>query len=195
MTLYIIIITVIISITAFTQPGIIDRFVFEPYMIRTHKQWYRYITSGLLHADYLHLAVNMYVLYSFGDDVEYYYGALFGKNGSLLFVLLYVLSIFASNVSTYVKYQHVPGYRSLGASGAVSAIIFACILFAPHKRMFFGLPGFIAGIGYLAYSHYMSKKAMDNINHEAHLYGAIFGILFTIVLKPEVVQLFIRQLF
>lgn len=195
MTLYIIVITAIISIAAFYKPELMDRLMFEPYMVKHHKQWYRYITCGFIHADLVHLAVNMYTLYLFGEAIEFYYGAAFGKNAWLMYALLYLTSIFAANVSTYMKYQDVPSYRSLGASGATSAIVFTAILFEPVNLRIWGLPGFLVGIGYLAYSYYAGRKGGDNINHEAHFYGAIYGILFTIVLKPEVAQMFYYQLF
>ena len=200
MTLYIIIITALVSILSFSQPRITNAFVFEPFSIKHYNQYYRYVTCGLLHADFFHLFVNMFVLYSFGQAVEYYYGSIFGKNAWLMYLLLYITSIFAANVSTYFKHQNNSTYRSLGASGAVSAVVFASILFNPFAKIYvygiIGIPGIILGIAYLAYSYYMSKKeSADHINHDAHLQGAIYGILFTIVLKPEVIRIFINQLF
>lgn len=195
MTLYIIVITAIISIIAFYKPEVMDRLMFQPYMVKHHKQWYRYVSCGFIHADMVHLVVNMYTLYLFGEAVDFYYGAVFGKNASLMYVLLYVSSIFAANVSTYMKYQDVPSYRSLGASGATSAIVFTAILFRPYDLKIWGLPGFLVGIGYLVYSYYAGRKGGDNINHEAHFFGAIYGILFTLFLKPEVGKMFYHQLF
>ncbi len=200
MTLYIIIITSIVSLIAFSKQSMIDQFVFSPYMVKHHKQWYRYVTCGLLHGDLFHLFVNMFVLYSFGNAVEIYYSYAFGLNGWMVYLLLYVSSIFAANVSTYSKHQHDPGYRSLGASGAVSAVVFTSILFDPFRKIYLygiiGLPGILLGIIYLGYSYYMGKKdATDNINHDAHLYGAIYGIVFTLFLKPGIFMVFINQLF
>jgi membrane associated rhomboid family serine protease len=201
MTLYIIIITAAISLLAMQKPEITDRFVFQPYMVKHHKQWYRYITCGFLHGDLFHLFVNMFVLYSFGQTVEIYYKRVFGGEISwLIYILLYISSIFAANVSTYMKHQNDPQYRSLGASGAVSAVVFASILFNPYAKIYLygiiGLPGIVLGLAYLGYSYYMGKKeAGDGINHEAHLFGALYGILFTIFLKPEVFKIFFRQLF
>jgi membrane associated rhomboid family serine protease len=201
MTLYIIIITTIVSLIAFSKPAISDQFVFSPYMMKYHRQWYRYVTCGLLHGDFFHLFVNMFVLYSFGNAVEIYYGYAFGLNGWMVYLLLYVSSIFAANVSTYSKHQNDPGYRSLGASGAVSAVVFTSILFDPFRSIYLygiiGLPGILLGAIYLGYSYYMGKKGggADNINHDAHFYGAIYGIVFTVFLKPAVVMAFINQLF
>jgi membrane associated rhomboid family serine protease len=200
MTLYIIIITATVSILAFYQPQLTNAFVFEPFSIKHYKQFYRYVTCGLLHADFFHLFVNMFVLYSFGQAVEYYYSTIFEKNAWLMYLLLYITSIFAANVSTYFKHQNDSTYRSLGASGAVSAVVFTSILFNPFAKIYLygiiGIPGIVLGIIYLAYSYYMGKKESgDNINHDAHLQGAIYGILFTIVLKPKVIQIFLAQLF
>jgi membrane associated rhomboid family serine protease len=200
MTLYIIIFTAAISLLAFNQPNITNAFIFEPFSIKNYKQYYRYVTCGFLHADFFHLFVNMFVLYSFGQAVEYYYSKIFGSNSWIIYLLLYFTSIFAANVATYFKYQNDTGYRSLGASGAVSAVVFTSILFNPYAKIYLygivGLPGILLGIAYLVYSYYMSRKDnADNINHDAHWQGAVYGILFTIALKPKVFVLFLNQLF
>lgn len=201
MTLYIIIITAAISLIAFSQPRVMNALIFDPIAIKHQKQYYRFVTCGLLHADFFHLFVNMFVLYSFGQAVEYYYGKVFGSNAELVYLTLYVTSIFAANVSTYYKQQNNPSYHSLGASGAVSAVVFASILFAPFNKIYLygiiGLPGIVLGGLYLAYSYYMSKREVstDNINHDAHWQGAVYGILFTLALKPKVLSIFINQLF
>lgn len=198
MTIIILGITVLISVAGFYNRGIIDKLILNPYLIREKKQWYRFITSGFLHADFIHLAVNMYVLYIFGPAVERFYMRSFGSNASLIYVLLYLSSILASNASTYYKHKKDPNYNSLGASGAVSAILFAFILYAPYQplTLYFviELPGIVIAIGYLVYSYYMNKKQSDNINHQAHFDGAIYGIAYTIALKPSVFGHFINQL-
>jgi membrane associated rhomboid family serine protease len=200
MTTYIIIITCIISLIAFNQPQLMNALIFDPSKIKSEKQYYRFFTCGLLHGDFFHLFVNMFVLYSFGQAVEYYYSHIFGHITWIVYLALYILSIGASNVSTYFKHQDNPAYRALGASGAVSAVVFTSILFAPFTKIYLygiiGLPGIVLGGVYLAYSIYMSKKeAGDNINHDAHWQGAVFGILFTLVLKPSIFQIFLNQLF
>ncbi len=201
MTLYIIIITVAISLLAFSQPRLMSALIFDPIAIKHKKEYYRFVTCGLLHADFFHLFVNMFVLYSFGQAVEYYYGKIFGQHSELVYLTLYITSIFAANISTYYKQQHNPLYRSLGASGAVSAVVFTSILFAPFNKIYLygiiGLPGIVLGGLYLGYSYYMSKReeTADNINHDAHWQGAVYGILFTIVLKPKVISIFLGQLF
>lgn len=199
MTLYIVIITALVSLTAFSNQQILSKLIFNPYSVKNFNQWYRIITCGLLHADFLHLFINMFVLYSFGMAVEQYYSFVFGNAAPYLFLLMYVSSIFAANVSTYFRYQNDLHYNSLGASGAVSAVLFTSILFAPYQPVYFygfiKLPGIVMGVAYLIYSYYMTKKpSADNINHEAHFYGAVYGMLFTIVLKPSLLLFFFKQL-
>jgi membrane associated rhomboid family serine protease len=173
--------------------------IFEPFSIKNYKQYYRFVTCGLLHADFFHLFVNMLVLYSFGQAVEYHYSKLFGAQSWLIFVLLYVTSILAANVSTYFKEQHNSSYRALGASGAVSAIVFTFILFDPFQKLYvfmaIPLPAILYGFLYVGFEYYMSKKGGTNIHHEAHLQGALYGIVYTIALKPQVLKQFFTQLF
>ncbi len=199
MTLYIVIITALVSIVAFSNHELMDKLIFNPYAVKNNKQWYRLVTCGLLHADFFHLFINMFVLYSFGSAVEIYYSYAFGSAGSYLYILMYVSSIFAANVSTLFKFQNNPNYNSLGASGAVSAVLFTSILFNPYSKVYLygiiGLPGILMGGAYLAYSYYMTKReTSDHINHEAHFYGAVYGMLFTVVFKPVLLVLFFKQL-
>lgn len=197
MTLYIIIISVVISLACFSDTSLYHKLILNPYQVKHRKQWYRMLTSGFMHADYIHLLVNMLVLFSFGRNVEVYYAMAFGDAGPYMYVLLYLSAIVAANASTQFKYQNSSYYNSLGASGAVSAILFTSILFAPlNTILLYGiikLPGIVWAIAYLAFSVYMGKKQSDNINHEAHYYGAIYGVLFTIVLKPTVFIDFINH--
>jgi len=198
MTLFIIIITIVTSMLAFSKPDFTEKLILQPYLVQHKKEWFRMVTSGFLHADWLHLLVNMFVLFSFGGVVNMYYKYFFGNLGNLYFVGLYLTSIFAANVSTLFKYKDVYAYRSLGASGAVSAVVFASILFQPLSKIYLygiiGIPGIIAGIMYLVYSQYASKKQNDNINHDAHFYGAVYGIIYTLVFKPKIFFYFIDQI-
>ncbi|MFA7380998.1 MAG: rhomboid family intramembrane serine protease [Bacteroidia bacterium] len=199
MTLIIVLITTAVSLLAFRNHRLMDQLIFNPFVTRVRKEWYRFLSCGLLHADFFHLLVNMYVLYSFGQMVESYYGAVFGGKGTFMFVFLYLSSIAAANISTYKKYNTVPSYNALGASGGVSAIVFTAILFDPFQMvMIFPIPIHfplvLFGVGYLIYSYYMSNRSgSDNINHEAHFYGSLHGIIFTIAFKPEVGKAFISQ--
>jgi membrane associated rhomboid family serine protease len=196
-TLRIVVITAIISIQAFNNAGFMQKLIFTPYAINQKKEWYRFLSSGFLHGDWIHLLLNMFVLFSFGSAVQKYYAYFFGSAGNYLFILLYLSSIVAANASTYYAHKNNPGYNGLGASGAVSAVVFASILFQPTAKIYLygliGIPGYIAGIAYLVYSQYSSKNSQDNINHEAHFYGAVYGVVFTLVFKPSVFKYFLNQ--
>ena len=140
----------------------------------------------------------MFVLYSFGQALIGYFDFLFGNLSVYYFLILYIGAIIVSDLSSYIKYHESPSYRSLGASGAVSAVLFAFILLDPTSKVLvmfiLPLPGFVWGIIYLGYSWYMAKQGGDRINHDAHFYGAVFGFLFPILLKPELFMSFIEQL-
>jgi membrane associated rhomboid family serine protease len=200
-TLIIIIITCIISFSAFSNQKIIDDLIFYPPAITQRNQWYRFFTCGVIHADIGHLLFNMFSLYMFGEFVEEgftgLYGitengqvemlTLFGKNGKLFFLAMYVLALFVCLLPTFAKHKDDYYYRSLGASGAVSAVIFAGILFAPTAKLGFFfippvIPGFIFGPVYLIASTYLEKQGRGNVNHSAHIWGALFGLGFVIVL-------------
>ncbi|MCE2741249.1 MAG: rhomboid family intramembrane serine protease [Sphingobacteriales bacterium] len=196
-TIILIIVTAIISIQAFNQASFMQKLIFNPYVIHHNREWYRFLSSGFLHADWIHLLLNVFVLFSFGSVVQKYYAYFFGSAGNYLFVLLYLSSIIAANASTYYAQKNNPSYNSLGASGAVSAVVFASILFQPTAKIYLygliGIPGYLAGIAYLIYSQYSSKNGKDNINHEAHFYGAVYGVVFTLVFKPSVFKFFLNQ--
>ena len=191
--------TVITSIMAFKSPQTKKNMLFYPYAIKRLGEYYRFISSGLIHADWMHLLVNMIVLFFFGTQVELFYEGAFGSLANLLFILLYFGGMIAADLTSYFKHMEHSYYRSLGASGATSAILFAFILFDPLAPLFifpipFEIPAILIGLGYLFYSHYAAQQTRDNINHEAHFYGALFGVVFTIVLHPTVVVTFAQQL-
>lgn len=190
-TIIIIIITCITSIKAFQSRETTSKLVFSPYLIKRRGEWHRFLTSGFIHGSWVHLFFNMYVLFLFGSYTEKFFAAAFQQWGAILYVILYVLAIVLSEVYSYFKHQDNPYYASLGASGAISAIVFASIVFNPLMKIglifipFFGIPAFIFGILYLLYSMYMAKNGQDHIGHYAHFYGAVFGFLFPIILKPS----------
>jgi membrane associated rhomboid family serine protease len=139
----------------------------------------------------------MFSFYFFGTQLEQIFQYIFGGLGSVYFILLYVLAIIVSDIPTLIKNQNNHAYNSLGASGAVSAVIFACILFQPLQKIYiYGIPitGFILGAIYLIYSYISAKRSRDRINHDAHLYGALFGLVFCIVMYPDSIGLFIAQM-
>lgn len=187
-TLTIIIITVLVSIAAFTNEKVMNDFIFDPPAITYNKQWYRFLTCGLIHADYGHLFFNMYAFYMFGDSVEDSFILIFHEKGKLLYLLLYVTSLVACLLPTYSKHRTDKHYRSLGASGAVSAVIFAYIVFNPLQKIGliflpaqWGLPAFVFGFLYIVISSYLDKRGGGRINHSAHIFGALYGIAFIIV--------------
>lgn len=195
-TVIIVIITSLVSITAFYNQDELNKMILWPAVMKQRRQYYRFITSGFIHADWMHLVFNMITLYYFGELVEVYFRELFGPG---IFILFYLLSMVVADIQTYVKYRNEYSYRALGASGAVSAVLFASILFNPWGKIYLffipiGIPAFIFGIIYLGFTVYMARRGGDNINHTAHLWGAVFGIVFTIALEPGIVPFFLHQL-
>lgn len=187
-TLIIIILTCIISITAFSNDKVFDDLIFYPPAIANQNQFYRFFTCGFIHADYAHLFFNMYSLYMFGGIVEPQFVYVFGTNGKWLYLLMYLSSLFFCLLPTYNKNKNNYHYRSLGASGAVSAVVFAFIFLEPLQKLgLIGLserlmiPGVVFGVLYLVISSYLDKKGKGNINHSAHIWGALYGILFLII--------------
>jgi membrane associated rhomboid family serine protease len=196
---YIIIgITVAISFLAWSQPALLAKLILNPYSVSSRNEYHRFVTSGFIHQDHMHLFMNMFSLYFFGRAVEQVFYHVFGSLGSVYFIFLYLIAMVVSDIPTYLKNKSNPRYNSLGASGGVAAIIFAFIIFQPLQDIciFFALclPGFILGTAYLIYSWYQGKKANDNINHDAHLYGALFGLLFCIVMAPHSIADFFEQI-
>jgi membrane associated rhomboid family serine protease len=196
---YIIIgITVAVSFLAWDKKTWLSKLAMTPYKIRSEKQYYRMITSAFIHADHTHLLMNMISLYFFGQAVENVFLGLFGAAGSLYFILLYLLAALVSDIPSYHKHKKNYSYSSLGASGAVSAVVFAFILFKPLDNIYLffvvGLPGFLVGVAYIIYSYYQGKSSRDNINHDAHLYGSLFGLIFCIIIYPQSIPNFFGQL-
>ncbi len=187
-TLTIIIITGIISLAGFRNGKVVDELIFWPPAISKKHQYYRFITCGLIHADYMHLIFNMVTLYFFGTIMEAHYQGELGLQ-KWYYLALYIGALIVSNIPTYIKHRNDYDYRSLGASGAVSAVLFAFILLSPWQQIIvivFPVPAIIYGGLFLFYSAYMSRKGGDHVNHDAHFYGALFGILFTIAVRPDV---------
>ena len=185
MTLIIIAITSIVSFVAFTNHNLLDQFIFYPPAVR-RGQIYRFFSCGLIHADWGHLIFNMIALYLFGEMVEAKFIEVFDRFGKLIYLAMYVLALAASVIPTYLNNMDNYHYRSLGASGAVSAVIFSGIMFSPLMGigLFFIpvlIPGFLFGVLYLLISGWLDKRGGGNINHSAHIFGALFGIGFTII--------------
>ena len=183
LTFTIILITCIVSIVSFNDSNVKKGLILSPYKVLNEKKFWLLITHAFIHADYLHLFFNMYVLYMFGPYLELY----FEYNASLGFIsyiLFYILSAIFATIPALYKNGNNPNYLSLGASGAVSAVVFAYIVLYPLRELGIILlpgiwiPGFIFGILYLLAENYMSKKKYSNIAHDAHISGALFGVFF-----------------
>lgn len=185
LTIIIIALTSIVSILAFNNRAIADRFIFYPPAVK-QGEWHRMFTYGMLHADYMHLIFNMFTLYLFGTPIENACKAVLGNSsGSGCYLLLYMTALFASILPTYLKQKDNAYYRGLGASGAVSAVVFAYILI--HPMSFMGimfipiwLPAFLFGIIFILISVQLDKKQAGGINHSAHITGGIYGMIFMI---------------
>lgn len=185
-TIALIVLTCIVSITGFSREKIIDDLIFYPPAITNRHQWYRFITCGFIHADIPHLIFNMYSFYMFGDIIEDWFSKTFGEKGKLLFLVLYFSSLIVCLLPTYLQQKDNYFYKSLGASGAVSAIVFAFIFLAPTAKiglMFIPIqaPAFLFGAIYLGVSYYLANRGESRINHSAHFWGAVYGIVFIII--------------
>ncbi len=199
MIIAIIIITSVISIMAFSNPKLLSQLQFNAYAIKNHKQGWRFFTYGLVHAGWGHLAINMFVFWSFGKIVFFLYQFHFGKLGILYFLLLYVGGIMFSVLFDYGRHKNDQWYNAVGASGAVAAVVFASIILYPlgGVYLFFipiEIPSPIFGILYLVYSAYMARRGRDNIGHDAHFWGSVYGVVLRLALKPQLFLDFIHQL-
>ncbi len=194
-TLIFIIASGIASVLAFKKPEMMYKWVGWPYRVKHNNEYYRLLSSGFIHADYMHLIINLFVLYQFGTIVEIQFINIFGDTGKIYYTLLLLLGIIVPDIITYFINKDNPEYRSLGASGAVSAVLFSYVLFNPWAKIYlYGIiPIYtlVAAVLYVIYSIYQDRKANDNVNHMAHLTGAIFGFVFTLILKPDLWNSFI----
>jgi membrane associated rhomboid family serine protease len=185
-------ITIIASLFAFNNEELYGKMMLHPHSIARKKHIYTLLTSGLIHKDWMHLIFNMISYYCFAFQLEVYIG-------HWQFGVLYVASLILSDLPTVAKHKEDYWYHSLGASGAVSAVIFSYIMYSPMSKMMImplpiPIPAILFGVLYLVYCHYASKHSRDNINHDAHLFGALCGVAITIILNPAIVPYFIRQI-
>ncbi|MAJ06531.1 MAG: rhomboid family intramembrane serine protease [Crocinitomicaceae bacterium] len=185
-TIILIIITCIISFITFNNEEIKSNLLFSPYQYVNYKKWWILISHGFIHADFLHLFFNMYVLYIFGPTLEFYF-INSSELGAFYYIGFYLLGIIFSTLPSILKHKNNPSYNSLGASGAVSSVVFAYIIIYPLRELGLilipglFLPGFIFGIIYLLAEHYLSKKQYSNIAHDAHISGSLFGVFFIVI--------------
>ncbi len=198
-TLIICVLTFLISYQAFNDRKLFENLKHFPYAESRRKEFYRMVTSGFVHGSWIHLLINLFVLYQFGGIVEQLYGQIFGKSmGGIMFTLMYITTLIVADIPSYLKHKNNPHYGAIGASGAVSGIVFIYVLFAPWELLYLyavlPVPSIIAAIAYVVYSSWASKNRNDNIGHDAHLYGALFGIVFTVLVYPEALSIFMERL-
>ena len=202
MTIIIIVFTALISIPAFSNVDVFLKLQFNPYQIYHRKQWYRLLTHGFLHASWIHLIVNMMVLYFFGPHVERYLTHILPPAlqpwHHLIFLLFYIMAFVVASLTSLFRHKDDPWYNAVGASGAVSAMLFFFIFFNPWELLYFygilPVPGIVMGVIYLIYSHYMSRKEDDNVNHDAHIAGAVFGFVFPLFIDFSLIHYFFERL-
>jgi membrane associated rhomboid family serine protease len=200
-TIALIAINVIVSLIAMNNQDVLSKTIMWPYGVKRHNQFYRFITSGFIHADYMHLFFNMFTLFFFGKGVEFCF-SFYGVGGNIAYIALYFLGLIASDLPTYFKQKDNYNYHCLGASGAVSAVVFAAIVFNPWSSIYlYGalkISAFVYAALYIFYCVMMSRRGGDNINHDAHLWGALFGLGFTIALiaamQPQLLELILEEL-
>lgn len=202
MTIFLIALTVLISLSAFSNPALFYKLQFNAWQCQQRKEWHRVITHGFVHASFPHLLVNMFVFFVFGSNVESFFQHenLFEPlGGTVYFLILYLGGMAFATLPSFKKYGDDPSYNAVGASGAVAAVLFAHILISPTTAIYIFLipipiPAFIFGILYLVYERYMEKRMSDSVAHDAHFWGAIFGFAFTIILENALLWRFLLQI-
>ena len=200
-TIALIAINIIVSLLAFNNQDIYSKTIMWPYGVKKYGQYYRFITSGFIHADYVHLFFNMFTLFFFGQVVEQYLKG-FELGGTIAYLALYFLGLIASDIPTYLKQKDNYNYHCLGASGAVSAVVFAAIVFNQWGRIYLygalGISSALYAVLYIVYCVMMSKRGGDKINHDAELWGSVFGLGVTIALiaaiQPGLFEYILEQL-
>lgn len=198
-TIIIIVATVVASLVAFRDGNFRSKWIHNPYTVYHRKEYWRLLTSGFIHADYLHLFFNMYAMYLFGEVVEAYFGYFFGEKAGVYFLGLYLSGIVVANLPDLIQKKNQSYFNSLGASGGVSSIVFCSVILMPlNKLMMFPIPipmpAYIFAAIYIAYSIYMEKRQMDNVNHMAHLWGGVWGVAFIAFTKFETIPAFYQQI-
>lgn len=190
--------TALVSYMAFQNPALMEKLQFNAALIVHRKQYYRLLSHAFIHVGWTHLLVNMLVLYFFGPHVENFFGYFFGNKATLYFLILYIGGIIISNAWSLIKHKNNYYYNAVGASGAVSAVLFTFIFLNPWEMLYLfaivPIPGIVFAIGYLIYSYQMGKRKADNVAHDAHFLGAVFGFVFPLILKPDLFNRFIDLL-
>ncbi len=193
-TLVLVLVTVLVSLAGFRNDELIDKTILWPARMRGPEEYYRFLSSGFIHQDVAHLFFNMFTLFFIGGSVEQIFTG-FGQ--ALLYPVLYLAGIVVASLPSFLKHRNNISYRSLGASGGVAAVLFSLVYFAPWAKLliyFISVPSILFAVLYLAYSAYMAKRGDDNINHDAHLWGAVFGFFFTLLISPDHGRFFLEQM-
>lgn len=199
LTIILIAITVIASFAAWNRRDLRDKWIHNPYSANKYKEYWRLLTSGFIHADYMHIFFNMWAFYLFGDLVEQYFTLFFGGKAIVMFLLIYLGGIVVANIPDFIQHKNNAAFNSLGASGGVSSIVFCAVILQPTMELIIfpipiPMPAYIFAILYVAYSVYMEKRQMDNVNHMAHLWGAIWGVVFIAATQPQTLGNFMNQI-
>ena len=200
MTYIILAINIILSLIAFNNRELFAKLEFNPYQVYHRKQYYRLFTHAFIHADLLHLFINMYVLYNFGFIVELFFSEQLELQGTYYFILLYMGGVFFSSLPALKRHKDNFHYNAVGASGAIAAVLFSFIIFQPMAGIGIlfipgiSIPAIVIGILYLWYERYMDKRSGDRIAHDAHYWGALFGAIFTILVMPRAFLNFFNQI-
>jgi membrane associated rhomboid family serine protease len=198
--LILIVFTCLVSWQAIENPALSFKLSHYPYEVKRNNEYYRWITSGFVHANLGHLIFNMIALWFFGNRVESEFQNHFGEwTGRIIYLSFYITAIVLADITVYLKHRDNLSYLSLGASGAVAAVLFSSIVFDPWIGIYLmfipiPIPGIVFGILYLFFEWWSGKNRMDNINHDAHFWGAIYGFIFTVVAIPDAYGDFVNKL-
>lgn len=190
MTLVIMVITGLVSLAAMQNRELFSKLMFNAYMVKHANEWYRVVTHAFIHSGWMHLFVNMWVLWIFGESTESFFGAFRGNAGPFLFGALYLGGVLFATLPSYRRHQDNFSYNAVGASGAVAAVLFSAIYFTPTIGLYLmmipiPIPAVIFGIGYLILEWYLDKNSNDNVAHDAHFWGAAFGFIFSVLMVPD----------
>lgn len=197
-TTVLLVLTGLTSYQAFNNRTLFDNLKHYPVAEKQNKEWYRFITSGFIHGSWMHLLINLFVLWQFGELAELLYKRSLGPTlGAAMYTLMYILALIVADIPSYLKHQNNPGYSAIGASGAVSAVVFVNMIFMPWEYLYLyaiiPIPYIVGGVAYIIYSSWASKNRNDNIGHDAHMYGALFGALFTLIVIKGSLGTFITR--
>ena len=191
-------VTALVSMAAWQRDSWMETMMMSPSRIAAHGEYWRFLTSGFIHADFTHLFFNLFSFYFFGTQLEYIFSVIFPGFGPWVFLVFYLLGIIVADLPTFFKQKNNHYFNSLGASGAVSATIFAGIMFFPTEKIYLfgivGIPGIIYAGLFTWYSIEMEGRGRDFVNHSAHLYGGLFGVVFVTLTYPQVWISFVQQI-